>query len=89
MYKARRQANFRKKIAYIFYFLAVLNALVKVTGLWPLDTSSAITSSEAVVIKMAYYFLPLVLLAIGGTFNLLSKVKASQAEAYNMRGSSW
>lgn len=89
MYKIRKQANTRKRIAYVFYFLAALNAIIKLTGIWPLDTSGAITDNEAVAIKLSFYFLPIVLFVIGIMFSILSKVKASQAEAHNMRGSSW
>jgi hypothetical protein len=89
VFKARKQANSRKKIAYVFYFLAALNAIVKLTGIWPLDTSGAVNETEVMAIKLSFYFLPIVLFAIGGTFNILSRVKALQAEAHNMRGSSW
>lgn len=89
MYKARKQASFRKKIAYLFYFLAAVNAILKLTGVLVLDASMAITSTEAMGIKLAFYFLPLVLLAIGIVFNILSKKKMSKADAYDMRGSVW
>lgn len=89
MYKIRKQANTRKKIAYAFYFLAALNAIVKLTGLWPLDTSGAVNGTESMAITLSFYFLPIVLFCIAITFSLLSKVKAIQAEAHDMRGSSW
>lgn len=89
MHKARKQANFRKKIAYLFYFFAALNAILKLSGVLVLDTAQAVNPAEAMAIKLSFYFLPLVLLVLGATFNILSRVKASQAEAYNMRDSSW
>lgn len=89
MFKARKQANIRKKVAFFFYTLAVISISLILFDIWQIDTTGASTASEIAAVKMSYYVFPIGFFVIGLFFSILSKIKATQAEAYDMRGSSW
>ena len=89
MTKARKQSNYRKKIAYFFFILLAINIILKLTGVSTLDTTDAINSTQAFSIKVTYFLVPSVLLLIGLFFNRLSKSKAIEAHNIEMGGGRW
>lgn len=89
MTKARKQANLRRKLAFFFLFLLLVNIVLKITGISTLDTSSAITHSHALGMKVIYFLVPSVLLALSVLFAVFSKRKSVEAESIEISGCSW
>ena len=80
MGSAKKQAKTRKNIAYVFFFLGVINILMKILGISVLDASSVTTVAGATGIMIAYYSFPIILFCIGFVFISSSKSKLLEAE---------
>jgi len=87
--KARKQANYRRKIAYLFFIFLLINLVLKVMGISSLDTSSAINASQAFGMKVSFYLVPAVFLIMALFFARLSKSKAIEAHNIELGGSRW
>lgn len=89
MTKARKQANFRRKIALLFFIFLLVNLVMKFAGFSTLDASQAITESHAMGMKVTYYVVPVFFLCMGLLFAKLSHSKSAEAESIEIGGSSW
>lgn len=89
MTKARKQANFRRRIAILFFIFLVANLVMKLTGVSTLDESQALTASHAMGMKIAYYVVPIFFLLMGLLFAKLSHSKSAEAESIEIGGCSW
>ena len=89
MTKARKQANYRRKIAYLFFLLLIINLILKLLGVSSLDTSTAINASQAFGMKITFFAVPVLFLLLGLLFVRLSKSKEIEAYNIEMGGSRW
>lgn len=89
MFKARKQANNRKKTALFFYSLTIISVFLILMGVLSFEPLSSGRSSDAMALKLSVYIIPFVFVLFGIFFHILSKIKASQATAFDMRGSNW
>jgi TRAP-type C4-dicarboxylate transport system permease small subunit len=87
--KARKQANFRGKIAVLFFIFLTINIAMKLIGLSTLDVSQAVTESHALGIQVTYYLAPAFFLLMALLFLQLSKRKSAEAESIEIGGCSW
>jgi hypothetical protein len=88
MTKARKQANFRRKVAVLFFIFLFINLVLKFFGISTLDTDEALNNSHAMGIKMSYYVVPAFFLIMGLLFGLLSRRKSAEAESIEIGGCS-
>lgn len=89
MTKARKQANFRRKLAVIFFIFLIANIVLKFVGFSTLDESQAITASHALGMKVTYYVVPVFFLLMGLLFAKLSHSKSAEASSIEIGGCSW
>ena len=89
MTKARKQANFRRRIASLFFILLILNITMKFFGVTILDDSQAMSASHHMSIKVAYYAMPVLFFIISAVFMLLSRLKSAEAESIEIGGCSF
>jgi hypothetical protein len=89
MTKARKQANFRRKIAGLFFILLIINIIMKFFGLTILDDSEAMSASHVMSIKVAYYGMPVLFFITSAVFMVLSRLKSAEAESIEIGGCSF
>ncbi len=89
MTKARKQANYRRKIAYLFFILLLVNIVLKLAGVSSLDTSAAINATQALGMKISYFAVPAFFLLVGLLFTKLSKSKEIEAHNIELGGARW
>ncbi|GAB56544.1 hypothetical protein GPUN_2429 [Glaciecola punicea ACAM 611] len=89
MTKARKQANFRGKIAGLFFIFLLINIAMKIAGISTLDESQALTVSHAMGMKISYYAIPVFFLLSSLVFMQLSRRKSAEAESIEISGCSW
>lgn len=87
--KARKQANFRRKIAVLFFIFLLINIAMKMVGFSTLDETQAITATHVVGMKMAYYAFPIFFLFCSIVFYQLSRRKSAEAESIEIGGCSF
>jgi TRAP-type C4-dicarboxylate transport system permease small subunit len=87
--KARKQANFRAKVAGLFFIFLLINIAMKLTGFSHLDDSQALTASHALGMKVTYYAVPIFFLCMSLLFVQLSRRKSAEAESIEIGGCSW
>lgn len=89
MTKARKQANFRRRVAILFFIFLVANLVMKFAGVSTLDETQVLTASHAMGMKVAYYAVPVFFLIMGLLFAKLSHSKSAEAESIEIGGCSW
>lgn len=89
MTKARKQANYRRKIAYLFFIFLTINLILKLVGVSSLDTTDSINATQALGMKISYFAVPAFFLILGLFFARLSKSKALEAHNIEMGGARW
>lgn len=87
MTKARKQANFRRKLAVLFFLFFVINIVLKLTGISTLQVDSA--QANALGMQISYYALPIFFVIVGTWFAYSSKSKSAEAESIEIGGCSW
>jgi uncharacterized Tic20 family protein len=86
---SRKQANYRRKIAYLFFIFLSINLILKLAGVSTLDTTTAINASQALGMKITYFAVPAFFLILGLLFVRLSKSKAMEAHNIELGGARW
>jgi len=87
--KARKQANFRRRIAVLFFIFLVANLIMKFAGFSTLDAQQAFSASNEIGMKVTYYALPAFFLLMSLLFAKLSHSKSAEAESIEIGGCSW
>jgi hypothetical protein len=87
MTKTRKQAQYRRKIADVFFIFLIINLILKAIGVSSLEASAAMDASQALGMETAYFFIPVFFLLLGLFFVRLSKGKSLQAHNIEMSGS--
>lgn len=89
MTKARKQANFRGKIAGLFFIFLLVNIAMKIAGISTVDQSQALRVSHVTGMIISYYAIPVFFLLSGLVFMELSRRKSAEAESIEISGCSW
>lgn len=89
MNKARKKASFRKKVAYFFFLLLLINIGLKIAGISSLEITDNTLAAEALAIKAKYFALPIGFLLFGVLFQYLSHAKSKEADSHELGGTNW
>jgi TRAP-type C4-dicarboxylate transport system permease small subunit len=87
MTKARKQANFRRKLAVLFFIFFIANIALKLAGITTLSAQSG--QANALGMQITYYAIPAFFLLVGILFAYSSKSKSAEAESIEIGGCSW
>lgn len=89
MNKPRKQANFRRRVAVLFFVFLLINVGMKFAGFSTLDATQANMAPNAFGMKVSYYVVPIFFLIMSLLFAKLSRVKSAEAESMEIGGGRW